>query len=854
MSHPVPPRPRLAAGLAFCVLMAATAGATLAQDKPASPSAEELYKKVFGAKRQAPRTQKADLPVYFDGVEIGQIPGMVGLDPADTGFDLKALAELLRAFAQPSALDALLAQADPGGWTKPGQLSRQGIQVAYEGTTQVLQVTVPAIARQRRELSVMERGATARSYVVVPQADFSAQMNMRAAADYLSVPDGLGDSGLGPLSVIYEPALNWKGWVAEGEFYYREDGDERWARGPVRLLHDFQSSGIRAQLGDISTPVTGSQVGKAVAGLSIAREFSIRPYDLVQPAGSRDFVLESPSVVEVLVNGRATRVFRLQPGPYNLNSFPGASGTNDVQIRITDAFGREQVIDFPFFFDNQLLGAGIEEFAYTLGVPSSVSNDIYTYDTADPVLSIYHRVGLTDSVTIGLGSQIDRTETSISGEVLFSTALGTFGVEPAGYLRRKPNKDAPAEDQGRQAGFAGTLRYRSYGNGEDVWANRSLTAQASWYDKDYRTFGSNFDSDTKLDMAARVTQPVLENLTLSLGGRFRDMRGTDSQDNYNIDLSLRQRLWRTGNLDVTFSHGRDSLNKRETGFYITSRFFLDGGRQSAGVNIDTIAGQQRLDWRYQSMHPVDSLTARLELVNEKGSTGDQVQGGLSYVNQRFETSVQHNLVRRSLDDLKGVENRTQMTAATALAFADGHAAITRPISNSFAIIVPHPRLDGRDVGVDPVDEHYLAQTDWLGVPVVPNISAYLVRPLLLDVPDAPANYDLGDDRPAVQPGYKSGTIVTIGTDAVASLTGQLMAADGSPAALLSGVLRPVESSKGAKEIPFFTNRKGQFRIESVRPGRWELLVSGVPMPPETVMVPADADGEIKLPPVRLPAP
>ncbi|MDG5496698.1 fimbrial biogenesis outer membrane usher protein [Niveispirillum sp. BGYR6] len=844
--------------LALCALaLLATGVGRAADDKPAAKpaaSAEELYKKVFGAKRQAARTQKADLPVFFDGAEIGQIPGMVGLDPADTGFDLTALASLLIPLVQPKALDDLKTQADPSGWTKPAQLSRQGIQVAYEPTTQVLQVTVPAIARQRRELSVMERGAAARSYVVVPQADFSAQMNMRAAADYLSVPDGLGESGLGPLSVVYEPAVNWKGWVAEGNVYYREDGKKRWARGPVKLLHDFQASGIRAQLGDLSTPVTGSQVGKSVLGLSVAREFSIRPYDLVQPAGSRDFVLENPSVVEVLVNGRPSRSFRLQPGPYNLNSFPGASGTNDVQIRITDGFGREQVIDFPFFFDSQLLGAGVQEFGYTLGLPSSVRDDIYTYDTADPMLTAYQRVGVTDQLTIGLGTQIDRTETNVTGEVLFSTSLGTFGVEPAAYLRRKPNKDADPTDKGRKAGLAGTLRYRSYDNGADSWANGSVTAQLSWYQKDYRNFGSNFDSDTKLDMAARVTRPLLETLTLSLGGRYRDVRGTDSRDNYSIDLSLRQRLWRTGSLDVTFSHGRDSLGERDTGVYVTSRFFLDGGRQSLGASIDTIAGQQRLDWRYQSMHPVDALSARLELTNQYGSAGDQIQGGLSYVNQRFETSVQHNLVRRSLDAHSELENRTQMTAATALAFADGHGAVTRPISNSFAIIVPHPRLKGRDVGVDPVDDHYLAETDWLGVPVVPNISAYLVRPLLLDVPDAPANYDLGDDRPAVQPGYRAGTIVTIGTDAVASVTGQLLTADGTPAALLSGVLRPLDSSKGAKDLPFFTNRKGQFRVESVRPGRWALSIFGVTMVAETVTVPADADGEIKLPPIHLPAP
>jgi outer membrane usher protein len=152
------------------------------------------------------------------------------------------------------------------------------------------------------------------------------------------------------------------------------------------------------------------------------------------------------------------------------------------------------------------------------------------------------------------------------------------------------------------------------------------------------------------------------------------------------------------------------------------------------------------------LSPVDSVNAVLDLIDGPGN--DSADATLSYTHQRFESSVRHNVVRTLDDDGKWrLENRTAGSFSSAFVFADGHVAISRPISNSFAMIVPHPRLKGRTVGVDPLNGHYLSESDWLGPPVVPNISAYFSRPLLLAVPDAPATYDIGNDRPTVQPGY-----------------------------------------------------------------------------------------------------
>ena len=74
---------------------------------------------------------------------------------------------------------------------------------------------------------------------------------------------------------------------------------------------------------------------------------------------------------------------------------------------------------------------------------------------------------------------------------------------------------------------------------------------------------------------------------------------------------------------------------------------------------------------------------------------------------------------------------------------------------------------------------------------------------------------------------------------------------GKPASLLSGVLRPL-GIKDAKDLAFFTNRTGLFRIDSVRPGDWQLIVTGAEKTPFPVTVPKEAEGVVKLDPIRLP--
>jgi outer membrane usher protein len=156
--------------------------------------------------------------------------------------------------------------------------------------------------------------------------------------------------------------------------------------------------------------------------------------------------------------------------------------------------------------------------------------------------------------------------------------------------------------------------------------------------------------------------------------------------------------------------------------------------------------------------------------------------------------------------------------------------------------VPHRHIADHLVGIDRFDDRYAARTDFLGPAVVPSLPAYRLRPLSIEVPDAPIGYDLGEDRPILQPRYRSGTVVPVGTDGVASLGGVLQGPDGAPLALQPGLLRSADGT----EIAFFTNRAGRFRIDGVAPGTWRLMLTATEAGPMEVSVPADAEGMIDL--------
>lgn len=833
------------AGMAGAAVLAATAVC------PAhGQTREDLFRQAFGA-RAAPATRALDLPVVVDGREAGTVRARIGAGPADVGVDPAALADLLGPQVDPVVLDGLRA-AGSGTDVPAASLARDGLSISVDAGELVLRVETAPRIRRTVLLDFAAGGDTAMHAAALRPATLSAYANLRATQVW-SRRTGTGDEsgdGREPLAAGFDGAVNLSGWVIEAEGFYGGGSERLWRRGDLRVVRDFVDSRLRLAAGDVAYPLAGFQAGRPLGGVAVARNFLLDPYETFTPSGQQGFVLEEASVVEVEVNGRPTRLLRLGPGSYDLRNLPGTTGTNDVLIRIIGPSGREQVIAFPFFFDNSLLAPGVHEFAYAAGLPSSVGGGRYRYDEDQAMVSGLHRLGWSDQLTLGANLQADRDRWMVGGEVLFASALGTFGIEPA-----------LSGDEARGSGWATAFRFRDFRNGEAIWQRRSLTGQAIWRSADFTSPGSGPGTNpVAWDIAARLGQPLGERTMLTLGARYRIGRG-EQRDAGSAEAGLRMRLGQGVHLDLSAEHLRDADDGPETVGFASLRILFGDGRQSAAASYDTATRERRVEWRYQDANPVNTLSASVEA--SRGRDGDGFGGDVAYTHRRFTASARHDLIDRATDaggPTGGRERRTSVSMATAIAFADGHVGVSRPIADSFAIVAAHPHLRGRMVGVDPVHgsirgpiggpdegsigDRHVASSDLLGPPVVPSLSAYRLRPILIDVPEAPPGYDLGDDRPVLLPGHRSGIVVPIGTDGVAGITGVARDRDGGPIALQAGVLRPVDGTR--EEIPFFTNRSGRLRVAGVAPGRWSLVFTSIAADPVDVEIPDGAEGTIDL--------
>ncbi|MHC5731259.1 MAG: fimbria/pilus outer membrane usher protein, partial [Nostoc sp.] len=115
-----------------------------------------------------------------------------------------------------------------------------------------------------------------------------------------------------------------------------------WVRNDLRLVHDAPDQALRYVIGDLSVPISGYQSSRPLLGVAVARNFSLQPYRVTRPISQFEFFLETPSKVEVFINGLPVQTLQLPGGRQDIRDLPLSGGINDVQLIITDAVGRVQ--------------------------------------------------------------------------------------------------------------------------------------------------------------------------------------------------------------------------------------------------------------------------------------------------------------------------------------------------------------------------------------------------------------------------------------------------------------------------------------------------------------------------------
>jgi outer membrane usher protein len=195
---------------------------------------------------------------------------------------------------------------------------------------------------------------------------------------------------------------------------------------------------------------------------------------------------------------------------------------------------------------------------------------------------------------------------------------------------------------------------------------------------------------------------------------------------------------------------------------------------------------------------------------------------VSYRGQRAEAGVTHRLVLPSAPG-SGWANALQLRLGTGVAFADGVFAWSRPVTNSFALVVPTQVLNNQWIGVNPSPQHYEGASNFWGPAVLPDLQPYVWTEVRLQAPELPVGYSLGADKHALLPTYRSGTVVRVGEEGAVFLRGTLVRQGGAPVTFSAGYCVGL-SEASAVPVPFFTNRTGRFVVTGLKPDRYVIHV------------------------------
>ena len=268
-------------------------------------------------------------------------------------------------------------------------------------------------------------------------------------------------------------------------------------------------------------------------------------------------------------------------------------------------------------------------------------------------------------------------------------------------------------------------------------------------------------------------------------------------------------------------------------------------RHSVNSSYDSFSKTAREDWNYAQEGRAQSLSASAGIVRTPDRHDSS--GSVTYYGGRGEVTAGHEIVRPFGDtDSNATESRSELRFASALVYAGGHATMSRPVSNSFAMFAPDLSIGDYPVGINPQgrrseERTYEATTDGWGPVVLPNLTPYLYRTVRIDTSRLPPGFDAGDSTYTFYPTYRSGTFVRLGSDANVLLDGTLQYKDKTPVALQAGSISLVGQTDAIPET-FFTNRVGRFRIERLKPGQYVMQLYSAPGVTLSLTIPENAAG------------
>ena len=752
------------------------------------------------ASAPARRTIIFSVPLQFGQQVLGDVQIEAGGD-ANVRIDtvsLRSELSLLLNDVGKIALDQVLIDRP---YVSPGDLAAIGIDLRFDEAS--LTLVVDAIRPDYRPVRSLGQATDGRAPLELPTLDpahFSSYLNINANADYQS-RDGLrqpdlflnGATRLGRFVLEYDGAFTDQ--FGEGYRFYR--------RG-VRAVYDQPEKNRRFSAGDLRVANLPILRTPFIGGVAVEKSRRIfDPFLPVARLGGREIFLDSASTVEVLINGSRYQTFQLDAGRYDLANLPVQLGANDVQLVVRDSAGRQQTIALNYFFEPLDLPAGEEEYALAVGVRANILAFEADY-TDEPALSGFYRKALSDTFILGGGLQLSENLQVAAVTTTFVPQVipGAFDIELA----------ASTGDGGTGYAARGNYRFRSAGSFATA---KQLAVNVDFESRNFQTIAdiipSNFDL---LNVGVSYSQGLGERTYLSAGAIYTYASGP-LPDRSTLFADVIHRLTDRLRITAGLEYGKSTFFADDFGVRLGISLAL-GGSTRATADYRSRTETFRANLSHGGDSHVGSMGYDLGFTETRGQTS--ADASVNYIGNRFDARASVFTDGPSLGSLTD-QQAVRLQIGTSLAYADGAFGIGRPVGDSFAVVHPHPALGDSEVivGRSLSENRYDARSGLLGGAVQGDLSSYTRQDVQYDVDEPRPGADIGDGTVRVDPPFRSGYNIQVGSEYFVSATGFLVSG-GEPVALAVGTVTS-PGDAGFTPITFFTNSVGRFAMLGLAPGK-----------------------------------
>lgn len=759
-----------------------------------------------GAPSALPRGQELQLPLVLDGAYLGDVDVIIGLD-GGLQVRLESLLLALNRVLRPEVSDRLSRLSAPDGLIDAAIL-RPEIELRLDEANIEIAASIVAEARPLGTVSLAEDPFANLAYTQ-PQS-FAMAMAVDFGGAY-SFRDPAGFRGEAGRVASWLNIGGAEGVFLDAEAFYDTEGERSFRRGDIRLSKDDPANAIRYSLGDVLYLPQGFQGAPRIGGVAVQRLYEeLDPLRIIRPQGRTNFTLDRPATVEVIVNGIPFRTIRFEAGTFSINDIPFAEGGNNVELLIRDDSGAERRLQFNGYSSANLLAEGLSEFGLVVGFESDFTPGGIDYDTKEPMATGFYRVGAGPNLTIGANAQASRRLGQLGGELIYGTAnLLIAARAAASYL------------DGRGTGYSWEVntQYRPL---SDAGLNTFfIEGNARGTSRDFTSLGIlDPRNDFKLETAVRGGFAIDQNSNVSLG-YSRQFARDDASDIVRYSLTASRRF---GNLAAFVTLDRREVTGQTTENRVLFTVSLPLGNRStyARATYDSDRNALRTEFQRLPRGGVGDLSGSIAV--ETNRNGEEVLGQLRYQHNRFIAGIDNSII---FNDAQGSSATavTRYNVRTGLGYTDGRVLVSPTLGEGSFVAVARGRgvSEGKVILNDsPIGPQ--GESDAFGPAVFGGIRGYVPTRITADLVTEQAGFESASQTINILPGARTGYLISLGETPTAIVIASLVKPDGTPAALLAGVVTRTDGS--GEGIETFTNRSGRLVVEDLAPGQYRLDIPG----------------------------